>query len=104
MEGTLSKAGAVLTGGKSIRNRLVVSYILTTLIALVLVSTAIFIFQFVQYRGDLVREGEVLARVIGMNSSASLLFNDEQTAEETLGALAAQKGWLPPTGACRCRS
>jgi methyl-accepting chemotaxis protein len=91
MSANLSLANVSLGGGTSIRNRLVVSYMLTTVIALIMVSTAIFIFQFVQYRGDLVREGEVLARVMGMNSSASLLFNDSQTAEETLGALAAQK-------------
>jgi len=86
MEGKLS-----FSGSTSIQTRLVVSYMLTTVIALVLVSGAIFAFQFTAFRSDMVRETEVLARVIGMNLSASLLFNDGQTAEETLGALAAQE-------------
>ncbi len=91
MEGKVKLPGASFMASTSIRNRLVVSYMLTTVIALVLVSGAIFAFQFVAFRGDMVREGEVLARVVGMNSSAALLFNDAQTAEETLSALAAQE-------------
>jgi len=77
-------------GSNSIQKRLVLSFMLTTGLALLLASTAFFFSEFYKFRGGMVRNLTVLAEVIGTNSGAPLLFHDGDTAEEVLKALEAQ--------------
>lgn len=73
----------------SIQRRIVISFFATTGLALVLTAGALFTTAFVQFRQDMDENLSVLARVTGANSEASLLFDDDQSATDTLAALKA---------------
>jgi len=76
-------------GSDSIQRRIQRGFFATTGLALVLTAGALFTTAFVQFRQDMDENLLVLARVTGANSEASLLFDDDQAAMETLRALKA---------------
>ncbi len=76
-------------GRKSIQHRLRRGFFATTGLALLLTSSALFFTAAIQFQSQSESELELLAGVIGANLEASLLFDDDQTAIETLRALKA---------------
>jgi len=74
---------------ESIQRRIINGFFATTTLALVLTAGALFATTLVQFRDDINENLLVLARVTGANSEASLLFDDDQAAIETLRALKA---------------
>ncbi|MCG8587666.1 MAG: methyl-accepting chemotaxis protein [Proteobacteria bacterium] len=74
----------------SIRKSLAKTVVFTTLVALVVVSGAFVTLELSRYRTRAVAAVSVLGDVIGMNSSAALLFDDTAPAEEALLALAVE--------------
>ena len=76
-------------GRDSIQRRIQRGFFVTTGLALVLTAGALFSTAFLQFRQDMDENLRVLARVTGANSEASLLFDDDQAATETLRALKA---------------
>ena len=73
-----------------IRHKLMAITMLTSLIVLVLSSAAFIATELISFRSDMIRDLSILAEVIGTNSSAALIFNDEKAARETLVALKAE--------------
>jgi methyl-accepting chemotaxis protein len=80
-----------MTGKGSIRTKLVLSFMGTIWVALLITTAAFVITEVVRARGAMVSNVSVLANVIGLNSTAALLFDDVATAEETLSALRAKE-------------
>lgn len=74
-------------GRASIQRRIVNGFFATTTLALLLTAGALFTTALLQFRQDMDENLQVLARVTGANMEASLLFDDDQTAMETLRAL-----------------
>ncbi len=73
----------------SIQKHLMLSFTLTTGIALATASVAFFGTEVLEVRVETVEGLSVLARVIGTNCGAPLLFDDAETAAEVLAALEA---------------
>ena len=82
---------ALDVGTESIQRRIVRGYLATTGLALLLTVFALFFAAFVQFQQVTNDNLGALARVIGGNSEASLLFDDAASAIETLGALKAEE-------------
>ena len=76
-------------GRDSIQRRIIRGFFVTTGLALVLTAGALFATASVQFRQDTDENLRVLARITAANSEASLLFDDEEAAMETLSALRA---------------
>lgn len=74
-------------GRDSIQRRIINGFLATTTLALLLTAGAIFSAALLQFRQDMDENLDVLARVTAANSEASLLFDDDQAAMETLRAL-----------------
>jgi len=68
--------------------KLTVLAISTSGLALILVSAVLVIYDDASSRDRLVRDTDLLAQVVGANSTAALAFNDPKAARETLAALA----------------
>ena len=71
-------------GRNSIQQRIVREFFATTGLVLVLTSGALFGTAFVQFQGMTNDNLIAVARVIGGNSEASLLFNDEQGRDRNI--------------------
>jgi hypothetical protein len=67
-----------------IRRKLILSGLLTSLIALLLSALSIIVYESYEYRHDVAAELSSVADMIAVNSSAPLIFNDEQSAMRTL--------------------
>jgi methyl-accepting chemotaxis protein len=78
-------------GNNSIQRRIVREFFATTGLVLVLSSGALFVTASIQFQNITDKNLIAIARVIGGNTEASLLFNDEQAAMETLRALKAEE-------------
>jgi PAS domain S-box-containing protein len=74
----------------STKRKLTVIIMLTCCVALVLACVAILVFEHAATRQILKQNTEVMANVIGANSSAALTFKDKKAARETLSALRAE--------------
>ncbi|MEZ4331891.1 MAG: methyl-accepting chemotaxis protein [Myxococcota bacterium] len=74
-------------GRDSIQHRIVRGFFSTTGLALGLTATALFATAFVQFKRVTDENLQLLAGVIGENSVASLLFDDQRAATETLRSL-----------------
>jgi signal transduction histidine kinase/ActR/RegA family two-component response regulator len=74
----------------SIRYKLTLITMLTSTIAVVLVCAAFMAFELVEFRKGMVRDLSILAEIVGTNSAAALMFDDEKAAEEILLALRAK--------------
>ena len=73
-----------------IKQKLVITIVVTTAVALLLAGVGIVVFDTIVFRGYLERDLSALARIIADNSTAALAFNDPDSAAETLGALRAR--------------
>ena len=71
----------------SIKQKLMRISMLTTCVALLLASVLLIVNEVTAFRQSLMERMGVMARIIGTNSTAALIFNDQRTAEETLSAL-----------------
>jgi len=76
--------------GSTIKRKLTLIIMLTCSVALVLACAAILLFEHAGTRQILKHNTQVMANVIGANSSAALSFKDQNAAKETLGALRAE--------------
>ncbi len=74
--------------GPALGRRLAQTSILTAACALLVASLALILVQFVALRNALSDDLRVQARIIGINSSAALMFADARAGEETLAGLA----------------
>ncbi len=75
----------------SLRRKLTSSVMITTGSALLLAFAVLTVHEIVTARRSLVEGAETLAGVVGIHSSAALVFDDASSAEETLSALAADR-------------
>jgi serine phosphatase RsbU (regulator of sigma subunit) len=74
----------------SIRSKLMTGFMLTSLAALLLTLAALAAYDRMAFRGEVLRDVDTLAGIIGENASSSVALNDRQTAQATLAALRAQ--------------
>ena len=74
-----------------IQKKLIAMIMVGSSIALLLASVGFISYELIQFRGRIVHELTVLADIIGNNSTAALVFLDQETAEEILSALKAKK-------------
>lgn len=74
-----------------IKRKLMLVALLTTSFALLLMGTAIITYEFVTFRRSLALNMAMLAQIVASNSTASLAFQDPKSAQEILGALAAER-------------
>jgi signal transduction histidine kinase/ActR/RegA family two-component response regulator len=70
-----------------IRRKLVVMTVASTTVALLLASGGFLAWDILTYRNEILRDLAVQSRIIGENSAAPLVFNDDTAAGETLAAL-----------------
>lgn len=75
----------------SIKRRLTLTLMLTTGLCLSLACLSFWIYDVITIRKAMIGQATAIAKVIGLNSTAALAFDDEFTAAETLGALSAVK-------------
>ena len=73
-----------------IKRKLMVVILLTSGFAILLMGSALITYELVTFRSALTSNIEVLAQIIGSNSTAALAFDDRQNANEILRALAAE--------------
>jgi two-component system, sensor histidine kinase and response regulator len=85
---------AIVPGIRSwpIRRKLIFTGLLTTSIALVMAGISIIGYQLFEYRSDVAAELKSVAVMIAVNSSAPLVFGDEESAARTLAPLDAVTG------------
>ncbi|MDY6987910.1 MAG: response regulator [Thermodesulfobacteriota bacterium] len=74
----------------SIKSKLTVIMTLTSVIVLLLALASFVTNELMTFRQDMIKDVSTLADVIGSNSTAALVFEDEEAAEETLSALKAE--------------
>jgi signal transduction histidine kinase/ActR/RegA family two-component response regulator len=73
-----------------IKRKLMVVILLTSGFAILLMGSALITYELVTFRSTLTSNIEVLAQIIGSNSTAALAFDDRENAKEILRALAAE--------------
>lgn len=73
-----------------LKRKLQAIIMLTVSTALVLACSALAAYEYAGLRGSMQRHLQVLAQMIGSNSSAALLFNDQKSALELLQGMQAQ--------------
>lgn len=78
------------TRGTSIKRKLTVVIMSTTVVVLFLASTSFVAYELITFRRAMVRDYTVLAQVSAENSAAALAFDDAGAATENLTALTAQ--------------
>ncbi len=78
-------------GTDSIQRRIVGAFFATTGLVVLLAALALSLTAFIQFQNMTDENLMVMARVIGRNSEASLLFDDKEAAMETLRALEAEE-------------
>src|SRR5271170_6325155 len=76
-------------GPLSLSKRLTRMTVLVSATALVMACAAFVTYDLATFRQAIVRNLSVQAQVLGSNSVAALVFNDPNSAENTLGALRA---------------
>ncbi len=74
----------------SIKRKLTAVIMLTSCVVLVIASTGFITSELVTSRRAIVQELSTIAEIIGNNSTAALVFDDKESAEETLSALSAK--------------
>src|ERR1700739_244361 len=73
-----------------IKRKLMLVILLTSGFAILLMGTALIFYEVGTFRRALTSNIEVLAQIIGSNSTAALAFDDRENANEILRALAAE--------------
>jgi len=76
----------------SVKRKLVVAAMLSATSALLLVSTALVVYDRMSQRQALAEDLSTLAEITGANCTAALTFRDRQAAEELLGSLRLKHG------------
>jgi signal transduction histidine kinase len=76
-------------GNYSIRQKLTWMNMLVSGAALLLACTAFGVFELADFRASMVRNLSIQAQIVGANSASALLFNDPNSARDTLSALRA---------------
>ena len=79
-------------GQNSISTRLTWMIILVTGGALLLACSAFCLYDFISFRQTAVRNLSIQAQIVGANTASAILFNDPQSARDTLAALKASPG------------
>jgi signal transduction histidine kinase len=79
-----------LVGTLPIRYKLLAIAMATAALSLLILSGAFILYHTSIARHSLERELTAAAEIVGSNSTAALLFNDQAAAQETLGALSAR--------------
>lgn len=74
-----------------LRTKIVMLATFTCLVAVLLASGGFVLYEEVSYRERLISKISLISDVVGLNCTAALAFDDKQSAEETLQALAAEK-------------
>ncbi len=74
----------------SIKRKLIFIIMLTSTVVLLLASVAFLVNDLITFRNSMIYDLETLARIIGTNSSAAIVFNDQKGAEDVLAALSAK--------------
>jgi signal transduction histidine kinase len=74
----------------SIRRKVTVIILLTTSVVFVLTAVAFFTYDIVTLRRRMVEDLTVMARIIDSNTSAQMLFNEQEPATKVLATLKAQ--------------
>lgn len=77
--------------GLSIRSRLIRLTSLISAISLLIVFTALFIYELLSYREATIREMNILGNVLAANSTAALAFNDADVAQEIISAVKSER-------------
>src|SRR5258706_6725885 len=78
-----------LGGAASVREKLIWTSMLASMIVLVLASAAFLAYDLVSFRRRIPRVLDTTAQILGLNSAAALLFDDAPAAKDLLGALEA---------------
>ncbi len=73
----------------SIRHKIVFAIMLTSISVLVISTGTMYVNDFITLRKTMANNLVTVTEVVGNNSISALIFNDEETAKETLGALRA---------------
>jgi signal transduction histidine kinase/CheY-like chemotaxis protein/HPt (histidine-containing phosphotransfer) domain-containing protein len=73
----------------SIRQKLTLIILLTSAVAVAVACVVFATYDGIRFKRAMVNQLSLQAEIIGANSTAAILFNDERAAQETLGALAA---------------
>ena len=84
----------VVPKSASISSKLTRMNLLVSATALLLACVAFFSYDLISFQQSLVRSLEAEARIVGLNSVSSLLFNDQASAQATLTALASSRDIL----------
>ena len=74
----------------SIKQKLILIIMSVGIVAILLASTAFILYDMRVDRAEMVEELNTLAQIVGNNSTAAIVFNDKETARETLSALKAK--------------
>jgi signal transduction histidine kinase len=74
----------------SLKRKLTLIIMQTCIVALLLVGAAFATYEVMTFRSTIVRELSTLAKIIGTNSTAALVFNDKPFAEEILATLSVK--------------
>jgi len=75
----------------TIKRKLIVIIMTISSFALLIAGTAVITYDYISYKNNMVRDLNILAEVIGTNSTAALEFNDDEAATEILSAVKAKK-------------
>jgi PAS domain S-box-containing protein len=81
---------AISLSNLPIKRKLMLVIMLTSSFALLLMGSSIIIYERITFRHALAANMNVLAQIIGSNSTAALAFDDPDSAREILGALLAE--------------
>ncbi len=73
----------------SLSKKLTVMNMVVSGVALLLASASFFAYDLITFRENLINNLSVQAQIIGSNAVSPLMFNDPQSAENTLSALHA---------------
>ncbi len=74
-----------------IKRKLMLVIMVTSTCALLLMGSALITYELITFRRSLALNMNVLAQIIGSNSTAALAFRDPKNAQEILSALSAEK-------------
>ena len=74
-----------------IQRKLMVTVLLTSLVALLLMRAVFFVYEFQTFREALIRQLATVGEVIAANSTAALAFENHEDAREILSALKAEQ-------------
>jgi signal transduction histidine kinase len=74
-----------------IRNKLIASFLLTSIVVLMLMSASVLAYQFFAFKRITARQLSTLGEITAVNSTAALAFENERDAREILAALKPQR-------------